>query len=205
MPESNRQALQGPRCLAHRTRPLDRLRTCSSLSTYGKMPTLSARSTAQGPMSRKRPSSTSARSRWTWLSSTCSTMGSCSGGFLSALPCASHSSKAVSCSLKKVDGLNSAAGSASRPGSWKGQGRGAATQVDHGVMGRGRGLVVHCCNQPAVVVHKLPALQRQQNAVRCCSPAAGTSLPPCPMPATLGAGAWAAGAAKTPALHSLPT
>lgn len=33
----------------------------------------SARSTAQAPMSRKRPSSTSARSRCTWLSNTCGT------------------------------------------------------------------------------------------------------------------------------------
>lgn len=31
---------------------------------------------------------------------TCSTMGSCSGGFLSGPPCSSHSSNAVSCSLQ---------------------------------------------------------------------------------------------------------
>ena len=43
---------------------------CSSLRTYGKMPTESARSTAQSPMSRKLPSSLSARSLCTWLRST---------------------------------------------------------------------------------------------------------------------------------------
>ena len=36
------------------------------------MPTDKARSTAQRPMSKKRPSNTSARNRWTWLSRTCS-------------------------------------------------------------------------------------------------------------------------------------
>mmetsp|Transcript_26521 Transcript_26521/g.71716 ORF Transcript_26521/g.71716 Transcript_26521/m.71716 type:complete len:277 (-) Transcript_26521:801-1631(-) len=81
------------------------------------MPTLRARSTAQGPMSRNLPNSTSARKRCTWLSKTCSTMGSCSGGFLSCAPCASHRSKAVSCSLKNEEGLNSAVGLAMRVGS----------------------------------------------------------------------------------------
>lgn len=37
----------------------------------------------------------------------CRTMGSCSGGFFSLEPCSSHSSKAVSCSLKKGLGWNS--------------------------------------------------------------------------------------------------
>ena len=39
---------------------------------------------------------------------TCSTMGSCSGGRLCSEPCSSQSSKAVSCSLKKGLGWNSA-------------------------------------------------------------------------------------------------
>ena len=39
-----------------------------------------------------------------WDSSTCSTMGSCSGGVLSSLPWDSHTSKAVSCSSKKLLG-----------------------------------------------------------------------------------------------------
>lgn len=44
-------------------------------------------------------------------------MGSCSGGFFSREPCASHSSNAVSCSEKNALGVNSALGSASSVGS----------------------------------------------------------------------------------------
>mmetsp|Transcript_72383 Transcript_72383/g.228170 ORF Transcript_72383/g.228170 Transcript_72383/m.228170 type:complete len:289 (-) Transcript_72383:838-1704(-) len=75
------------------------------------MPTLSARSTAHAPISKNRPSSTSARKRWLWLSSTCSTMGSCSGGFFPSPPCSSHTSKAVRCSEKKGLGVKSTLGS----------------------------------------------------------------------------------------------
>mmetsp|Transcript_2280 Transcript_2280/g.10363 ORF Transcript_2280/g.10363 Transcript_2280/m.10363 type:complete len:444 (-) Transcript_2280:1061-2392(-) len=91
---------------------------CSSFKTYGKIPTDSAKSTAHGPMSRNRPSSTSARSRCDCDSSTCSTIGSCSGGGLRSDPCSSQTSNAVSCSVKKGLGANSTFGSpATRLGS----------------------------------------------------------------------------------------
>eukprot|EP00160_Parvularia_atlantis_P017828 Unigene6302_Nuclearia_a/m.19404 Unigene6302_Nuclearia_a/g.19404 ORF Unigene6302_Nuclearia_a/g.19404 Unigene6302_Nuclearia_a/m.19404 type:complete len:323 (+) Unigene6302_Nuclearia_a:2111-3079(+) len=77
---------------------------CSSLSTYGKMPTESARLAAHAPRSRNCASSRSARSRCAWLSSTCSTMGSCSGCCFRSCPCSSQTSNAVSCSAKNVLG-----------------------------------------------------------------------------------------------------
>ena len=132
---------------------------CRSFNTYGKMPTLRARSTAHGPMSgwsskasggverhrgrglkarggrrdapgkvlkdrrsprergrmgtsvqnapKNRPNNTSARKRCDCDSSTCNTIGSCSGGALRSLPCSSHTSNAVSCSVKNGDGVNS--------------------------------------------------------------------------------------------------
>mmetsp|Transcript_13087 Transcript_13087/g.31731 ORF Transcript_13087/g.31731 Transcript_13087/m.31731 type:complete len:207 (+) Transcript_13087:1030-1650(+) len=58
-------------------------------------------------MSRNRPSSTSARRRCDCDRSTCRTMGSCSGGALRSEPCSSHTSNAVSCSVKNGEGLNS--------------------------------------------------------------------------------------------------
>mmetsp|Transcript_14174 Transcript_14174/g.44321 ORF Transcript_14174/g.44321 Transcript_14174/m.44321 type:complete len:230 (-) Transcript_14174:764-1453(-) len=63
-------------------------------------------------MSRKRPRSTSARWRWLCERSTCSTMGSCSGGSELLLPCPSHTSKAVSCSEKKTLGVKCGEGDA---------------------------------------------------------------------------------------------
>mmetsp|Transcript_42962 Transcript_42962/g.108450 ORF Transcript_42962/g.108450 Transcript_42962/m.108450 type:complete len:351 (-) Transcript_42962:1043-2095(-) len=106
---------------------------CSSLSTYGKMPTESARLTAHGPWSRKRPSRRSARNRWVWLSSTCSTMGSCSGGFFCAAPNSSHTSKAVSWSAKK--GLGSQLSSCGSSSRWSAicerQTSAARSQADH--------------------------------------------------------------------------
>ena len=100
-----------------------------SLRTYGNIPTDSARSTAHGPLSRNRPSRTSARSRCDCDSSTCSTMGSCSGGGLRSLPCSSHTSNAVSCSVKKGEGANSALPSpATRAGIWR---RHVSTAMSH--------------------------------------------------------------------------
>ena len=85
--------------------------TCSleirTFSTYGKIPTLSAKSTAHGPMSKNRPNKTSARNRCDCDSNTCSTIGSCSGGDFAKLPRSSHTSNAVSCSVKKGEGVNS--------------------------------------------------------------------------------------------------
>mmetsp|Transcript_7005 Transcript_7005/g.26476 ORF Transcript_7005/g.26476 Transcript_7005/m.26476 type:complete len:210 (-) Transcript_7005:1806-2435(-) len=80
---------------------------CRSFSTYGKIPTLSAKSTAHGPMSKNRPNKTSARNRCDCDSNTCSTIGSCSGGDFAKLPRSSHTSNAVSCSVKKGEGVNS--------------------------------------------------------------------------------------------------
>ena len=58
------------------------------------------RLTAQGPRSRNLPSSSRALSLCTWLRRTCSTIGNCSGGFRDSAPYFSHTSNAVSCSVK---------------------------------------------------------------------------------------------------------
>lgn len=60
------------------------------------------RFTAQGPKSKNLPSRSRARNLCTWLSSTCRTIGSCSGGSLSSAPMASHTWNAVNCSVKNV-------------------------------------------------------------------------------------------------------
>jgi len=73
---------------------------CNNFKTYGKIPTLSARLTAHGPRSRKRPKSSNALNLCTWLNSTWRTIGSCSGGLRFFDPKLSHTWKAVSWSSK---------------------------------------------------------------------------------------------------------
>ena len=53
-----------------------RAEDCNSFKTYGNIPTESARLTAHGPKSRKRPRRSKARKRCAWLRSTWSTIGS---------------------------------------------------------------------------------------------------------------------------------
>mmetsp|Transcript_16622 Transcript_16622/g.38334 ORF Transcript_16622/g.38334 Transcript_16622/m.38334 type:complete len:286 (+) Transcript_16622:347-1204(+) len=89
-----------------------------SFSTYGKIPTERAWLTAQEPMSRNRASSIRALRRCTCDRRTWRTMGSSSGLLLLLDPNSSHTSKAVSCSVKNVECWYSAFGLLSSSGSW---------------------------------------------------------------------------------------
>ena len=78
------------------------------------MPTESAKSTAHNPKSKKRPNKINARNRCDCESKTCRTMGNCSGGASCSLPYSNQTSNAVSWSVKKGEGMNSALGSPER-------------------------------------------------------------------------------------------
>mmetsp|Transcript_40172 Transcript_40172/g.100494 ORF Transcript_40172/g.100494 Transcript_40172/m.100494 type:complete len:243 (+) Transcript_40172:71-799(+) len=70
-----------------------------------------------------------ARRRWTWESRTCSTIGSSSGLLLLLDPNSSQTSKAVSCSVKKVECWYSTFGFARSSGSWLRQTSAARSQA----------------------------------------------------------------------------